>query len=47
MNIKFKMIKMKRKKREGEEERKKIRCWWFNMVYNGPAIKWPKQYKKY
>jgi len=26
---------------------KKIRCWWFSVVYNKPAIEWLKQYQKY
>lgn len=40
------MMKMRRKKREGEEEREKIGFWWFSVVYDGPAIKWLKQYQK-
>ena len=29
------------------QKRKIIRCWWFSVVYNTPAIEWLQQYKKY
>ena len=29
------------------QKRKIIRCWWFSVVYNTPAIEWLKQYKNY
>jgi len=44
----IKMMKIKRKKREGEEEKEKIiRCCWFTVICNGPAIEQLKSYQKY
>jgi hypothetical protein len=44
----MKKIKKKRKRKEEDEEKlKKIRCWWFTISYNRPAIKWLISYQEY
>jgi len=39
MNVDEFHMNMKNWWKEEDEERKKNRCWWFSIVYNGPAIK--------